>query len=78
MRMVNRISPDTGRRISVWRSTRMRAHLALEQHDAAVEDCSWMQRQLGRATTERIADGALILSNLFERESCRRKLATAL
>ena len=62
----------------VWRSTRMRAHLALEQHDAAVEDCSWMQRQLGRATTERIADGALILSNLFERESCRRKLATAL
>jgi hypothetical protein len=62
----------------VWHATRMRARLALGRDEGAVEDCTWMQQNTGRALAERVADGALVLVNLFEREGCRRRLAAEL
>lgn len=74
--LVDTIDPEVAP--FVWHATRMRVRLALGRNDDAVEDCTWMQRNTGRALAERVADGALVLVNLFERESCRRRLAAEL
>lgn len=61
----------------VWRSTRLRAHRALGRLDDALDDCTWMQQQVGRAVAERVASGVLATANLIEREVCRRELVSA-